>query len=322
MGEGKAQRRQEPGSYRPTRAQWSLAGLILAFVVGVVLFRVLKGVGLGQTAAFYIGIPSVLALILTLSAPSGRAMGMTLKAVTILLLLAMPVAGEGFICVIIAAPLFYAVAIVVVLIVRALRNSARRGPARVWVLPAVVVMLTMEGVVPALTMPGDSTVSATRVVAATPEQVAEALARPLQFTDVAPSGVLALGFPRPMMDHGSTLQVGDRRTVMFEGGHHRPAFVAAHHWGEAPSTLEFEVAAKAPDSVRFRAVSDSTPLATWLTWHSADVSWRAVDADHTEITWSLSYTRRLAPAWYFGPIEAVVTQRAAAYLLDAIDLEP
>lgn len=296
--------------------------MILAFVVGVVLFKLLKGIGLGQTAAFYIGIPTVLALILTLTAPSGRLIGMTLKAITILLLLAIPVAGETFICVIIAAPLFYAVGIIVAVIVGAIRKSGGPGTARIVVLPAIALVLSMEGVVPTMTLPGDNTVSASRTVAATPEQVAEALARPLRLSEVAPSGVLALGFPRPMMDHGSTSQVGDRRTVMFEGGHHRPAFVASHHWGEAPSALEFEVASRTAESVEFRTIADSTPLATWLTWRSADVTWRAVDAGHTEITWSLSYTRRLAPAWYFGPIEAVVTQRAAAYLLDAVNFQP
>lgn len=309
-----------PERYRPSPAQWSLAGLILAFVVGVVLFRVLKGVGLGQTAAFYIGIPTVLALILTLTAPSGRIMGMTLKAITILLLLAIPVAGETFICVIIAAPLFYAVGIVVALVVGAIRRSKHPGPARIAVLPAIALVLSMEGVVPALTLPGDTTVTASRVVDATPDQVSAALARPLRFAEVAPSGVLSLGFPKPTMDHGGPLQVGDRRTVMFEGGHHRPAFMAANHWGPMPSTLELAVSARTADSVRFQPVSDTTPLATWLTWRAADVSWHAVDDGHTAITWSLSYTRRLSPAWYFGPIEAGVTQRAAAYLVNAVDL--
>ena len=318
MGDGGDAPDQGRRRYRPTSAQWSLAGLILAFVVGLVLFRVLKGVGLGQTAAFYIGIPTVLALILTLTAPSGRMMGMTLKAITILLLLAIPVAGETFVCVIIAAPLFYAVGIAVVLIVRLYRKSD--GTARIAVLPAVALVLSMEGVVPALTLPGDNTVSASRVVTATPAEVAAALARPLRFSDTAPSGLLALGFPKPMMDHGAPLSVGAQRTVMFEGGHHRPAVMAASHWGEMPSALDLEVAATTADSVTFRPVSDATPLATWLTWRAAEVSWHAVDATHTDITWSLSYTRRLAPAWYFAPIEALVTQRAAAYLVDAIDL--
>lgn len=309
-----------PRRYRPSRAQWSLAGLILAFVVGVVLFKVVKGVGLGQSAAFYIGIPTVLALILTLTANPDRLISMTLKAITILLLLAMPVAGEGFVCVIISAPLFYGVGIIVALIVGAVRKSDRPPGARIAVLPAVALVLSLEGVVPALTLPGDSTVMASRTVTATLDQVEAALTRPLRFGDVKPAGVLALGFPHPLMDHGSGLAVGDRRTVMFAGAHHRPGLIAQHHWGEAPSALEFEVAARTADSVQLRPVADNTPLATWLAWRSSDVSWHAIDAEHTEITWSLSYTRRLAPAWYFGPIEHVVTQRAAGYLLDALDI--
>ena len=315
---------EQPRRYRPSRAQWTLAGVILAFVVGVVLVKVVKGVGLGQTAAFYIGIPTVLALILTLSAPSGKAMGMTLKAITILLLLAMPVLGEGFVCVIIAAPLFYFVAIVVVWLVGMVRRDMEPpGGARVVVLPAVLlfgVLASAEGTTSFLTFSGESTVAATRTVPGTPDDVLAALARPLRFGDVAPSGVLAAGFPRPMMDHGGGLDVGDRRLVMFDGAHHRPALVAAHHWGEKPSQVEFEVAQRGPESVTLRTVADDTPLATWLTWQAAEVSWRAVDPQHVEVTWTLRYTRKLAPAWYFGPIERFVTERAAGYLLDTLDI--
>ncbi|OHV04164.1 hypothetical protein BKN37_11435 [Mycobacterium talmoniae] len=296
-----------------------MAGLIVAFVVGLVLFKLVKGVGLGQTAAFYIGIPTVLALILTLSAPSGRAIGMTIKAITILLLLAIPVLGEGFICVLIAAPLFYGVGIIVAWLVDRLRRRGG-GVARIVVLPVVALALSAEGVAPAVTLPGDTAVAAHRTVAATPDEVIAALSRPLRFAQVAPTGVLALGFPRPRMDHGSGLAVGDRRTVLFDGAHHRPSFIAAHHWGEAPSQVEFEVVERGPNSVRMRLVSDTTPLATWLTWRSVDISWHSVDPGHTAISWALRYTRRLAPAWYFGPIERVVAQRAAAYLLDALDL--
>lgn len=81
--------------HHPTRPQWALAGLILALAVGVVAVRVVKGVGLGQTAAFYIGIPTVFALVLALSTPAKSLVGMTMRAITIALLLAMPALGEG-----------------------------------------------------------------------------------------------------------------------------------------------------------------------------------------------------------------------------------
>lgn len=304
--------------FRPSAAQWTLAAIIVAFALGVVLYKALLGAGLGQSSAFYIGVPVILALLLTLSVPSGKAIGMTMKAITIMLLLSMPLLGEGFICVLIAAPLFYTVGLLVALLVQRFRDA--EGNAHIVVLPAIALVLSLEGVTPALTLPTADTVSATRVVAAGPEAVAQALTRPLRFDDVAPTGVLALGFPRPVMDHGSGLDVGDRRVVMFDGAHHRPPVMAAHHWGEAQSQLEFEVVERSPGFVRLDVTSDTTPLATWLTWQWADISWREVDAGHTEITWTLRYDRELSPAWYFGPIEHVVAQRAANYLLNTIDL--
>ncbi|CAJ1497428.1 hypothetical protein MU0083_001669 [[Mycobacterium] kokjensenii] len=305
--------------YQPTTAQWTLAGLIVAFMVGLVLVKLIKGAGLGQTSAFYIGIPTVLAVVLTLSAPSGRAIGMTVKAITILLLLAIPVLGEGFVCVFIAAPLFYAVGILVAWVVQRVRNGGG-GVARIAVLPVLALAFSVEGVVPMFTFAGDNTVSASRTLQATPAEVAAALSRPLRFVDVAPTGLLAAGFPRPTSDSGGGLKVGDRRDITFTGAHHRPPVMAAHHWGEASSHLQFEVTRRGENAVRLAAVSDHTPLATWLAWRSADISWRPVDAGHTEVTWSLHYTRRLAPAWYFSPIERVVAGQAAGYLLSTLDL--
>lgn len=74
-------------------------------------------------------------------------------------------------------------------------------------------------------------------------------------------------------------------------------------------------------SVTFRRVADTSPLATWLRWDEMRVRWRAVDATHTEVRWELGYTRLLSPSWYFGPIERLVTWRAADYLIRTIELE-
>ncbi|MCB0928264.1 MAG: hypothetical protein U0R77_10985 [Mycolicibacterium insubricum] len=307
--------------HHPTRPQWALAGLILALAVGVVAVRVVKGVGLGQTAAFYIGIPTVFALVLALSTPAKSLVGMTMRAITIALLLAMPALGEGFVCVLVAAPLCYAVGLLVALLIGwARRIDGPRAPA--FVAPAVLLLMSCEGVTPATTLPDQQSVSATRQVAATPEQVQAAVARPLRFADRQPGGLLALGFPRPLSDAGSGLGVGDRRTVTFSGAHHRPPGMTAHHWGEHSTELVLRVVDRTADSVTFETVSDNTPLATWLGWQRSRLSWRAVASGGTELTWTLGFTRRLAPAWYFGPLEQVVATEAAGYLLDAIDLDP
>lgn len=306
----------EPTRRGPNRAQWTFATIVVLFGVCVVLTKVLRGVGLGQSAAFYMGLPLVLALLMVLMPNSGNAYGMVLKAVTICLLLSIPVLGEGFVCVLFIAPLAYAIPLLVVAVVRLSKGRHRR--MQVVAVPALLAVMALEGVTPELAVDGNAEVSATRTVEATSAQVEAALAEPLGFGE--PSGVLALGFPRPLMDHGSALRVGERRVVMFDGAHHRMPLMKQHHWGTEGTELVFEISARTPTSVRMRVLSDATPIATWLHWRQVEIRWESVDSERTAITWVLDYERQLAPAWYFGPLERFVAGRAANYLLDSLDL--
>ncbi|WP_415975362.1 hypothetical protein [Rhodococcus sp. 077-4] len=308
-----------PQPHRPNRQQWVLSAIVLAFAVGVIARRILQETGKDQTAAFYIGIPAVLAIVVVLSAPWGRVIGTTVKVVTVCLLLSMIVLGEGFVCVIFAAPLFYGVAIIVVTIVGYVGRTGG-NKLQISILPVLLLVMASEGVLPATTFPPDSTVSCTRVFDASSADVARAVDSPLRFHDVEPSGILSWGFPEPQHERVQGSQVGDRRVVEFAGAHHRPALLSTHHWGEQSSALTLEVTERTATSIRMQVVSDTTPLATWLTWKTIDVGWAEQSDGRTAVTWTLNFDRELAPAWYFGPIESFVAERAAGYLLDSLDL--
>ncbi|MFT3715617.1 MAG: hypothetical protein QM774_06640 [Gordonia sp. (in: high G+C Gram-positive bacteria)] len=309
---------RSPAGYRPSSRQWMLVGAIAAFGAGFVLYKVLKHEGLGQSAALYVGIPLVLAAILSLTAPPRKATGVALRVTTLLLLLSVPVLGEGAICVLLTAPIFYLIVFAAAKTVDVVRDDDRKGPpgAQMLVAPAILVVLALEGTIPALTVPGGATSTATRVVDLPSTQMADALARPLDFGK--PGGILALGFPDPMSDTGG-LDVGSTRTIEFSGAHHRHGPTAQHHWGTGPTDLTLTVTGRTADSVTFTPAGDRTPLATWLRWDRIDVDWSPVDAGRTRVRWQLHYTRLLSPSWYFGPIERVVTTRAADYLIGSID---
>lgn len=313
----------EDGSVRrrPAPAQYVLAGIVIAFAVAAFMRYALMETDTAQSAAFYVGIPAVIALIVVFSAPGRSVVGIVLKVITILLLLSMMLVGEGFICVIIAAPIFYLVGGLVALVVEKIANGTRkRRGLNVMVVPALILVASMEGVIPATTVSGDTTVSASRTVDATPAEVEAAFQSPMRFDEIPLPGVLSWGFPEPLADSGGALDVGARRTVTFSGAHHRPLFVSGHHWGEHVTELTFEVVARTADSARLKIVGDTTPLSSWLRWNVADIGWTAVDASRTDVSLDLSYTRELAPAWYFGPIEEFVTERAAGYLIDSLAL--
>src|SRR5205085_1257234 len=138
---------------------------------------------------------------------------------------------------------------------------------------------------------------ATSVVAAAPAAVEARLAARPRFAETLPP-FLRLGFPRPTGAEGEGLAVGDTRTIYFS----RAA---------APRRLVMVVAERAPGRVRFQAVSDDTKIGTWLTWRDAEVRWTPRADGGTDVEWTLRFSRRLSPGWYFGPLESLGASAAA-----------
>ncbi len=72
----------------------------------------------------------------------------------------------------------------------------------------------------------------------------------------------------------------------------------------------------APTAIRFAATSDDSYIIHWMTWDAALVEWESVSETHTRVRWTLTYRRRLDPAWYFAPLERFAVKIAAGYLIE------
>ena len=305
---GRDQTQPEPRVERPnarTRAQWALVGVIVTLALGAAAYRLLKAQGLDETAALFIGLPTLLAVALALTPKAKSATGMIMKGLTIALLLSGPLLGEGFICILMASPLFYLVGATVGLAFDSARKRrASRGRALHSLVILPLLVMSVEGLSPTVSLPTAISVSSARLVAAPPDAVAARLSEPPRFAENLPH-LLRLGFPRPTGAEGSGLAVGDTRTVYFS----RAA---------PPKKLVFVVAERAPGYVRFRALSDDTKIGTWLTWHDAEVRWTPRPDGRTDVEWTLHFVRRLSPGWYFGPLESLGAAAAADYLIDSL----
>lgn len=288
-----------------SRAQWSLAGLIVALAAGGLLYRIFVVGRLEQTSALFIGLPAVVALVLSLTPPAGSATGTIMKGMTIALLLSGPILGEGFICILMAAPLFYLVGAI---IGRVMDRSRKRGTSSTTARAVVLLPLllaSLEGTTPALTFPTRRTVQATATIHATPGQVQAALARTPSFHKELPA-FLRLKFPVPSEATGSGLAPGSLRRIHFAGGEGHPG------------DLVMRVTESTEQSVRFEALSDTSHVAHWLHWRDSLVEWHPLPGGMTKVRWSITYDRALSPAWYFGPWEQFATTRAADYLIESL----
>ncbi len=292
-------------SEQRTPAQWALVFVIVWLAAAVAVYRFVHEGNLDQTAALFIGLPTVLAVGLTLTPKAKSATGMAVKGLTIGLVLSAILLGEGVICILMAAPLFYGIALAIGLTIDAVRRRQRKiHEGKLYsVLLIPLALMSLEGVTPITTFPAAGSATATQTVAATPAGVEAALAAAPLF-DRTPPAFLGLGFPLPLAADGSGLSVGDRRTIWFTGRNGTRA------------ALVLEVVQSDPGHVRFHARTDQTAIAGWLGWQDADVTWQPAGADRTRVTWSLSYVRRLSPAWYFGPFEQYAATLSAEYLIE------
>lgn len=302
----RASRRHETDPDDARRSQVTLAGGIGMLAAAVVAYHVLLGNGLGQTAALFIGIPA-LAAIAAVFAPARSAMGVAMKAVTIGLLISMVFLGEGAVCVLMSAPLFYVVALLIGVAVEGLK-SGDRNQLSSWIALMAIVPMSFEGVTPITTISRDVTVTQTRIIQAASANIDAAIHSTPRFDRALP-GFLAIGFPSPT---GTRIE-GDRWTIRMRGGEMR-----LNGMEMRAGDLVLVRDDRGPNFVSWRALSDDSHMTHFLNWQSSRVDWEPVDAHTTRVTWTLRYRRGLDPAWYFGPMERYAMRLAAGYLIDTV----
>lgn len=287
---------------RIRRKKLSLVAVCVSFAIISLGGRIVYARNLETTSVMFIGIPTALAILLALKVRPKSAMATAMTGITFVLLLSAILFGEGVVCILMAAPIFY----VVGAIIASIMDSSRRKRESVKLMLATpLLLMSLEGSRKEISLPREQSVTVQSIVAANSQQVETALAAPLQFRTNLPL-YLKMGFPRPVSALGSGLKMGDRRVIHFAGGEGKPG------------DLVMEITGVSPERVAFRTVSDHSKVAHWLHWEDAVVSWHPVDERHTEVSWSLRYRRGLDPAWYFGPWERYGVGLAANYLIENV----
>jgi hypothetical protein len=290
-----------------TRRQRSVLILITIVTIASVAVRMMFGRGLEQTAALFIGVPALLSMA-AVFIPARSGVGVACKSVTLGLLISLIFLGEGILCAAMAAPLFYAVA----LLIGFMRDRQRRSERHQRLFSSVVVLvfvpMALEGIFPATTINRNTEVTESAIVNASATQVAAAIVSTPRFERALPAA-LTMGLPRPL----SIEHVGDTLRIEMRGGETRVN-------GREPrtGTLVLVRDHQTARSVTWRAVSDDSHMRHFLSWQSSQVEWEPIGPHATRVTWTIRYRRDLDPAWYFGPMERFAVGLAARYLIDAV----
>ena len=276
--------------------------------------------GRPDSAALYIGLPTVVAMALALAPESRTATGKVLRTMTIGLIMAGLIIGPGILCLLIMAPVFYLFAMMVSLSFDALRlaetERERRGAKlRCSAVLLVAMASALEGTHPALTFNTHEVVRIERVYETSAAAFEAALEQPMAFSDDGPM-VLRIGFPYPVHAFGSGTAIGDRRGIHLED---RNIYFNVFGGSRAMNgDVIFEVTQRTENSMRLTLVEDTSAVSKWLRWRHSDLRWTALGPDRVSVSLDVHFDRRLDPAWYFAPLQRAVVRAAAPLVLDSM----
>jgi len=291
-----------------------MAATIVAVAMGSIFYRLVVAHDLQQTAALFIGVPALLAIVVVFFVSPRSGVGVACKAVTIGLLVSMLFLWEGVLCVVMSAPLFYGVAVVIGTVVSKARRTSGKPTDTAFFCLALLALIPMslEGVTAATSFDRNESVEETRIVHASPDAVQRALFQPPRFHRALPL-YLRAGFPVPISTRIEGNSVGAQWVIRFLGGEMRLDGIAPQ-----AGNLVLKIEEMQPGLIRWRAISDDSHMPHFLGWQEASVRWEKRDEQTTAVTWTLRYRRNLDPAWYFAPWEHYAVRLAADYLIDSV----
>jgi hypothetical protein len=297
-----------------SNARVTMAATIVAVAMGSIFYRLVVAHNLQQTAALFIGVPALLAIVVVFFVSPRSAVGVACKAVTIGLLVSMLFLWEGVLCVVMSAPIFYGIAVGIGTVVSKARRASGKPTDTAFFCLALLALIPMslEGVTAATSFDRNESVEETRIVRASPDAVQRALFQPPRFHRTLPL-YLRAGFPVPISTRIEGNSVGAQWVIRFLGGEMRLDGIEPQ-----AGNLVLKIEEMRPGFIRWRAISDDSHMPHFLGWQEASVRWEERDEQTTAVTWTLRYRRNLDPAWYFAPWEHYAVRLAAGYLIDSV----
>jgi len=289
--------------FKPSK-RMVIAGLIGLAITGVVI-HLLTHKNFQGSSLLYIGLPLLLSYVFIRAEPTKSATGAIMKGMTIVMLLSGPLLQEGFICIIMAAPLFYIVGGIVGWILDASRKN-KQSKLQASPLILVIALFSLEGTHPSLTFERNKTVRVEQIVAASAEAVEKQLQQPVALGNDVPTFLKIFPFPTSTGFNGTKL--GDENTLHF-------VYLKHVYFSPKIGDLRYKVTARTDHSIESSVTSDDSYVNTYLNWKRSKVSWVAIDDTHTKVVWEIDYERKLDPAWYFGTLQNYTVKLMANALI-------
>jgi len=288
---------------------------LLIIGVATLLTRLVLDSRFATTSFFYCLVPFLIGVILYVFVPQPKGYSKTQRfgrhilATIIVMLASSAILFEGFLCVIMAAPIYLIFAALAFAIMPNHPGYEKKDVSdvfRISVIPVIVAILSLEGITDKTSFPREEVITRSAVVNLTPDQIHANLDEPVHL-DAKRSAFLSL-FPLPdKVDAGR-----------FAQGETHIAFFTYRRWGwwnVHKGETHLHMKTVEPLRIETEVTRDDSYFSHYLTIHGTRIDLAPQADGQTEITLTIRYRRDLDPAWYFGPMQRSAMRESADYLI-------
>ncbi|WP_452597326.1 hypothetical protein [Pontimicrobium sp. MEBiC01747] len=277
-----------------------LYGIVIVLVIANFAFRLLNEMRIEQTAILFVGIPALITILLIkYNTTPKSAAGVVFSTVTLFLLLSSILLGEGMVCIIIMAPIFYMVAGIIVLIINLLKKRDKNKLNAYVLIPVLFILAQGYEINSAPEL-----LQVKTVIDVKGHQNLNRFNKTPDFLKNYPN-FFKIGFPEPIAIKGEGINVGDYRKIHFRSK------------TKGIGILHIKIQEKTKNSITFKVVNDNTHIHHWLSWKYIKVAIKHNKNNTSTITWNTFFTCDLGPSWYFKPTEKYGVQVMNTHLINS-----
>ena len=184
--------------------------IVIVLVITSVLFRLINDYNLEQSSIVFIGIPTLITLMVIKNLKTPKSpYGIVALVVTLFLLMSTILFGEGFICILMAAPLFYGIPLLIVAIYQYFK---KKNNTKIYSLIAIPIILIIAQPLEINKIPKTQTIESSVII--DKDITFEVFNQSPDFNQDIPI-FFKLGFPKPLDIEGYGLENGDFRKIRF-----------------------------------------------------------------------------------------------------------
>ena len=303
----------KPNSYKNRKILIFFLIMIALASLGV---RALAGYHFHESALLYVGIPFVIALVLIVVRPASAANWkkrylIRLTDAFIIMFGSSVVLFEGFVCVAMFIPIYLIIMLMMFTFEWFDQRVKQKGRKNLsmHLLPALLLFSSFEGVSHETSFNRNESVSVTRVVSASVEEIKYNLQQPMELQTKRP-WFLHL-FPMPYEINAGSLNAGDIHEIKFR---YYRWFVTNAHEGK----MLLEISKVEDFHIKTTFLEDTSYFSNYLHLKNTEIFLEPLDSSQTRVTLRIDYVRSLDPYWYFSPVSRYGVSKTADFLITEV----